>query len=171
MDVTGSAYSYDNEDTNVVARLDPTLSNGRLSLTSGRDTSMSVGRAPSLAASVVAEKTLRLLSEHFRINPGSLRTVIGKVGDLEADGAISPGERSLLDRLPSHGSPRANGAQNEGMLRQEMGRGMPIRDASIDPVTGELVDNTGFLRAEQYLLQDRGWGFDPKTGLWNPPAP
>jgi hypothetical protein len=52
-----------------------------------------------------------------------------------------------------------------------MGRGMPIRDASIDPVTGELVDNTGFLWAERYLVQDRGWGFDPKTGLWNPPAP
>ena len=42
------------------------------------------------------------------------------MGDLEADGAIGPGERSLLDRLPDQGSPRANWAQNEGVLRHEM---------------------------------------------------
>jgi hypothetical protein len=51
-----------------------------------------------------------------------------------------------------------------------MGRGLPIRDASVDPATGELINNTGFLRAERYLLQDRGWSFDPKTTLWLPPG-
>jgi hypothetical protein len=103
-------------------------------------------------------------------NPGSQRTVIGKVGDLEAPGAVGSGERTLLDRLPDQGSPRANWAQNDGVLRQEMGRGMPIRDASANPVTGALESNTGFLRAERSLLQSRGWVFDPKTGLWSPPG-
>ncbi len=103
-------------------------------------------------------------------NPGSLRTVIGKVDDLQAPGAIGSGERTLLDRLPNQGSPRANWAQNDGVLRQEMGRGMPIRDASIDPATGELVSNTGFLRAERNLLESRGWTYDPKTTMWYPPG-
>ena len=102
-------------------------------------------------------------------SPGSLRTVIGKTGDLEAPGAIGSGERTLLDSLPNQGSPRANWAQNDGVLRQEMGRGMPIRDASVNPVTGALETNTGFLAAERNLLQSRGWTFDPKTTMWSPP--
>jgi hypothetical protein len=40
----------------------------------------------------------------------------------------------------------------------------------VDPVTGELINNTGFLRAERYLLEDRGWTFDPKTRFWYPGA-
>lgn len=103
-------------------------------------------------------------------NPGSLRTVIGKVEDLEAPGAIGSGERTLLDRLPDQGSPAANWAQNDGVPRQEMGRGMPIRDASVNPVTGALESNTGFLRAERYLLDSRGWTYDPKTTMWFPPG-
>ena len=103
-------------------------------------------------------------------NPGSLRTVIGKTGDLEAPGAIGSGERTLLDRLPDQGSPAANWAQNDGVLRQEMGRGMPIRDASVNPVTGALETNTGFLRAERNLLDSRGWTYDPKTTMWYPPG-
>jgi hypothetical protein len=102
-------------------------------------------------------------------NPGSLRTVIGKEADL-GEGAIGSGERTLLDRLPNQGSPRANWAQNDGVLRQEMGRGMPIRDASVNPVTGALETNTGFLRAERNLLDSRGWTYDPKTTMWYPPG-
>ena len=96
--------------------------------------------------------------------------MIGKTGDLEAPGAIGSGERTLLDRLPDQGSPAANWAQNDGVLRQEMGRGMPIRDASVNPVTGALETNTGFLRAERYLLDSRGWTYDPKTTMWYPPG-
>jgi hypothetical protein len=81
---------------------------------------------------------------------------------------LGPGER-FLD-LPNLGSPKANWAQNSGALRQEMGRGVPIRDSAVDPATGELINNTGFLRAERYLLQDRGWSFDPKTSFWLPPG-
>jgi hypothetical protein len=85
-------------------------------------------------------------------------TVIGRVKDLQK---LGPGEKSLLDRLPNLGSPKANWKQNSGVLRQEMNRGLPIRDASIG-------DNTGpFLNAERNLLQDRGWKLD--GGYWNPP--
>jgi hypothetical protein len=52
------------------------------------------------------------------------------------------------------------------MLREELARGLPIRDASVDPATSELVNNTGFLRAERHLLQDRTWVYDPQTTLW-----
>lgn len=40
----------------------------------------------------------------------------------------------------------------------------------LTPRQGEYINNTGFLRAERYLLQDRGWSFDPKTTLWLPPG-
>lgn len=40
------------------------------------------------------------------------------------------GEKSLLDRLPDLGSQKANWQQNAGVLREEMRRGLPIRDAS-----------------------------------------
>jgi hypothetical protein len=99
-----------------------------------------------------------------------LQTVIGKVDDLTAPGAIGPGERSLLSRLPDQGSPRANYAQNSSILRQEMRRGMPIRDATVDPLTGELANNTGFLRLERDILRGHEWWFDSKTGLWMPPS-
>ena len=97
------------------------------------------------------------------------RLVIGKVPDLQADGTLNPGERTLLDQLPKQPSPATNWSQNAGSLRYEMGLGHAIRDATVDPITGELVNNTGFLRAERSLLEAHGWTFDPKTMLWSPP--
>jgi RHS repeat-associated protein len=91
---------------------------------------------------------------------------IGKVDDLAT--GLRPGERAL--QLTNLGSPRLNWQQNAGALRAEMARGVPIRDVSVDPLTGQLVRNTGFLRAERNLLQDRGWAFNPKTGYWFPPG-
>jgi hypothetical protein len=96
--------------------------------------------------------------------------VIGKVADLEAPGAVGAGEHTLLARLSKHGSPKANWSQNYGVLREEISCGLPIRDASVDPATGALVNNTGFLRAERYTLSDRGWTYDTKTTLWSPPG-
>jgi hypothetical protein len=87
-------------------------------------------------------------------------TVIGRVKDLQK---LGPGEKSLLDRLPDLGSPKANWKQNSGVLRQEMNRGLPIRDASVGDTGGQ------FLNAERNLLRDRGWTFDGT--YWNPPAP
>ncbi|MDR4519852.1 MAG: hypothetical protein R3E36_04500, partial [Nitrosomonas sp.] len=88
--------------------------------------------------------------------------VIGRVKDLQN---LKQSEKSLLDRLPDQGSPKANWKQNSSVLRQEMGKGQPIRDASPGDTAGQ------FLNAERNLLKDRGWTFDPKTNYWNPPAP
>lgn len=87
-------------------------------------------------------------------------TVIGRVKDLQS---LKPGERSLLDRLPNQGSPKANWTQNSGVLRQEMAKGQPIRDASPGDTAGR------FLNAERNLLKDHGWTFDPNTNYWMPP--
>lgn len=95
--------------------------------------------------------------------------VIGKVDDLGA-ATLRPGERSLLNQLPNQGSPRLNYLQNDRVLRTEMGRGVPIRDVSVDPVTGALRNNTGFLRAERNILTNHDWAFDPKSGYWYPPG-
>jgi RHS repeat-associated protein len=88
-------------------------------------------------------------------------TVIGRVKDLKSLGS---GERSLLDRLPNKGSPKANWKQNAGVLRQEMRRGQPIRDASLGDTGGQ------FTNAERALLRDRGWTFESNTNMWMPPG-
>jgi hypothetical protein len=93
-------------------------------------------------------------------------TVIGKLDDLKN---LRAGEQTMLGRLPNRGSPPANWHQNSGVLRQEMSRGLPIRDASVDS-TGNLINNTGFLRAERNLLQSRGWTYNPSTTMWHPPV-
>ena len=46
----------------------------------------------------------------------------------------------------------------------------PIRDASVDPETGRLINNTGFLRAERNLLRTHGWSYDPGTTRRYPPT-
>ena len=91
--------------------------------------------------------------------------VIGKLKDLHPS-ALKSGEFAL-DWL-NKGSPKVNWQQNSTLLREVLSEGRPIRDASIDTVTGALRDNTGFLAAERNLLQNQGWNFNVKTGLWNP---
>jgi hypothetical protein len=95
-----------------------------------------------------------------------ITTVIGKVADL---GKLRSGEQSLLDQLPNLGSPKANWYQNSSVLRREMSLGNPIRDASVDGA-GNLINNTGFLRAERNLLLNHGWTYDSATTLWSPPV-
>ena len=111
-------------------------------------------------ALVAAGALLKVLSPVMKVARGET-AVIGRVKDLQN---LKPGEKSLLDRLPDQGSPKANWKQNSGVLRQEMNKGKPIRDASPDDMDGP------FLNAERYLLKDRGWTFDSKTNYWNPPA-
>ena len=90
------------------------------------------------------------------------RTVIGRTKDLRH---LPSDEKSLLDRLtPDLGSPKPNWKRNSGVVRQEMRRGLPIRDASPGDTSGV------FLNAERALLRDRGWTFDSKTGYWMPPG-
>ncbi|WP_179957526.1 RHS repeat-associated core domain-containing protein [Exilibacterium tricleocarpae] len=86
--------------------------------------------------------------------------VIGRVKDLKK---LKKGEKSLLSRLPDQGSPKTNWKQNSGVLRQEMAKGKPIRDASPGDTSGQ------FLNAERGLLESRGWTFDKSTNLWSPP--
>lgn len=50
-----------------------------------------------------------------------------------------------------------------------MSRGVPIRDASVNS-TGELINNTGFLKAERNLLDSKGWTYNPATQYWYPPT-
>jgi len=106
----------------------------------------------------------------YATNTADDLVVIGKEADLAAPGAIRPGETTLLDRLPDQHSPKLNWQQNSSVLRTEMSRGLAIRDASVDPVTGDLINNTGFLRAERNRLTNHGWTYDPKTTMWNPPG-
>ena len=49
-----------------------------------------------------------------------------------------------------------------------MQSGDPIRDASVDPITGALRDETGFLAKERAVLRGEGWTYNPITRLWAP---
>jgi hypothetical protein len=121
--------------------------------------SLFVGMNPGMVAASI-QHAKNLLTVIQSSSKGST-TVIGRVDDLKNLGS---GERSLIDRLPNQGSPKANWKQNSGVLRQEMGRGLPIRDASPGNTKGQ------FLNAERNLLQDHGWKFDIKTNYWVPPG-
>jgi RHS repeat-associated protein len=95
---------------------------------------------------------------------GLSRLVIGRTSDLEAPGALEPGEYTLLDQLPDQGSPQANWTQNSSVLRGELRNGVTqIRDASPGNTGGQ------FLNAERNILINRGWTFDPSTNMWNAP--
>jgi hypothetical protein len=91
--------------------------------------------------------------------------VIGKLGDLEN---IGKNEHTLLKHMTDDlGCVKANWNKNSSVLRQEIRKGNPIRDASVD-TAGQLRDNTGFLRAERNLLESMGWKYDPITQTWHP---
>jgi len=68
------------------------------------------------------------------------------------------GDRFL--NLPSRGSPQLNWKQNSGFLRQEMKLGAPIHDTFLNS-NGLPRATGGFLNAERFLLQSRGWSFNP----------
>ena len=93
--------------------------------------------------------------------------VIGKMADITAPDAIGASERTLLSQLPDQGNEAANWAQNQEVLLNEMRSGRPIRDASVDPMTGQLLNDTGFLAQERALLAGDGWTYDAATHLWS----
>lgn len=102
-------------------------------------------------------------------NPAST-LVIGKMTALRAPGAVAAGERTLLPQLVGDlGSEAANWERNERVLLEEMASGSPIRDASVNPVTGALIDESGFLSRERDVLRSHGWTYDQSTRLWNRP--
>ncbi len=105
-----------------------------------------------------------------QLNKGTGNAVIGKMDDLTMSGTIKKGEYTIAEKLPNLGDPKANWKQNSSVLRQEMNRGVPIRDASVNAATGKLENNTGFLRMERNLLENHGWKYDPVTHYWYPPG-
>ncbi|WP_266169233.1 RHS repeat domain-containing protein [Dyella subtropica] len=115
-----------------------------------------------IAGGIIVDVATAVATEgdSLEISAGRSTTVIGRVKDLQSLGA---GEQSLLSRLPNRGSPKANWTQNAGVLRQEMARRVPIRDASPGNNSGQ------FLNAERNLLRDRGWTFNENTNYWMPP--
>jgi RHS repeat-associated protein len=70
--------------------------------------------------------------------------------------------------LPNKGTPKLNWKANYGALRREMGLGKPIFDSYRLP-NGNLIPTGGFLNAERYILQSRGWIYSPTQGAWLPP--
>ncbi|PLK42114.1 hypothetical protein, partial [Emticicia sp. TH156] len=76
------------------------------------------------------------------------------------------GDRML--KLYDQGSPKLNWKQNSGFLRQEMRAGDPIFD-SYHLLNGDLIPTKGFLNAERYLLESRGWVYSPVQRAWLPP--
>ena len=87
--------------------------------------------------------------------------VIGKISDLNN---LGTNEYHLLDQMPNRFNHKLNWQQNSSVLRREMSRGVPIRDASyLNPLS-----NTGFLRAERNLLMNHGWYLNA-SGYWIPP--
>ncbi len=117
---------------------------------------------------------LQVQGEHvYRVTSDGLLVhnscVIGKLADLQPS-KLAPGDHTLLKHLPDLENAKANWMQNSSVLRTEMRKLAPIRDGSVDPITGRLLNNTGFLRAERNLLQNHGWTYNPVTQTWNPPG-
>lgn len=107
-----------------------------------------------------------------RVDGVPSNTVIGRLDDIKPE-KLRPGEKNLLDRLPNQGDYKLNWKQNSSVLRDEIRKGKPIRDASAhlsdDHVlnSGKKVRNT-FLGMERNTLRNKGWTFDGE--FWNPPA-
>jgi RHS repeat-associated protein len=71
-----------------------------------------------------------------------------KWGDETSTTATGWKEGDRFLHLPNKGSPKANWKENAGRLREEMGKGEPIYDSYLNPVTGAQVPTGGFLNAE-----------------------
>jgi hypothetical protein len=49
-----------------------------------------------------------------------------------------------------------------------MSLGKPIFDSYRTP-NGNLIKTNNFLNAERYILESRGWNYNPARGAWLPP--
>ncbi len=97
---------------------------------------------------------------------GGLSLFKFKSAQAEATTGWKTGDRFL--NMFDQGSPKLNWKQNSGFLRREMGVGNPIFDSYLK-ADGTLQQTRGFLNAERYLLESRGWNFNTGTGAWMPP--
>jgi hypothetical protein len=111
-------------------------------------------------SSLAARGTPQLALPTIRQAEGGL--VIGRGSDLSRPFALVENEFRLS--WPATATTRSEWKINSGLLRTEMGKGIPIRDASPSNVGGM------YLNAERNLLQSRGWNYNPANGYWNPPG-
>jgi hypothetical protein len=70
--------------------------------------------------------------------------------------------------LPNKGTPALNWKANYGALRREMNLGKLIFDSYRLP-NGNLIPTGGFVNAERFTLQTRGWVYNRGKGAWLPP--
>ena len=166
-------YAYANNNPYVYVDpngLAPKFRFGRFNLYNMPDAGFGPGRGPNgqpAGVGGIGEPSLKKWNaEQVQMYKNSVAksgtTVIGRVKDLQN---LKKGEQSLLNRLPDRGSAKANWKQNSGVIRQEISKGKPIRDASPGDKRGQ------FLNAERNLLESRGWTFDKGSSFWNPPKP
>ncbi len=144
---------------------------GESSYVDTSSTAYKVGSGVGLAATMVTGGgEARIAEEGVTVAAEATdRLVIGKMADI-GEGSLAPGERTLASKLtPGLGSPKANWGRNFSELRAETRSGQPIRDGTVD-ASGNLTNNTGFLRAERNAMQNKGWTYDSKTTLWSPPT-
>lgn len=83
-----------------------------------------------------------------------------------------PWEQNLLKSMRGDlGSPGANWARNEYVLKQAMSRGKPFRDASVNRLTGTLrhIGDNSFLNRERNFLRLNHWNYNHFTHKWYPP--
>jgi hypothetical protein len=119
------------------------------------------------AAKVAAERAaIKVAQKTAAEKEGGL--VIGKLKDVSKADGWRTGDHT--PNLPERGSMKANWQQNSSELRAAENNGKPIRDVSTD-ANGNLRDNSGFLKAERNLLENRGRIYDPKTNSWIKPEP
>jgi RHS repeat-associated protein len=119
------------------------------------------------AAKVAAERAaIKVAQKTAAEKEGGL--VIGKLKDVSKADGWRTGDHT--PNLPERGSTKANWQQNSSELRAAENNGKPIRDVSTD-ANGNLRDNSGFLKAERNLLENRGRIYDPKTNSWIKPEP
>ena len=128
----------------------------------GFDTGISVvGSAGIGIATRAATQTTSLT-----INQGGLNLFKSGAPQTSSSQGWTEGSRMLY--LPNQGSAQANWAANSSALRTEMNLGKPIYD-SYRTVDGAQIPTQGFLNAERYLLESRGWIYNSKTGAYYPP--
>jgi hypothetical protein len=110
-------------------------------------------------SSLAAKSAETLALPAFRQAEGGL--VIGRGVELSRPFTIAENEFRLS--WPPTSTARSEWKINSRLLRQEMRKGIPIRDASPGNVGGM------YLNAERNLLESRAWNYNSATGYWHPP--
>ena len=113
---------------------------------------------PALGGMAIrAEKSAVAIARALKTETKIDTIVIGKKIELEGY-KTATNEKHILKEMPNRGSFKANWKQNSSVLRKYEKAGYDIKDIG--------TQNTGFLKAERNLLENRGRTFDSKTKKW-----